>query len=147
MTDVSIALRTAEPGAIDRVEALLRANGLPYRDVRTKPECFFVAVSEGAVVGVGGIEQYGADGLLRSVVTKRSLRGQGYGSAVCDELESRARESEIKTLYVLTTSATAFFRRRGYDAIAREAAPSRIQQTTEFTDLCPTSATCLRKSL
>lgn len=147
MTDVSITLTKAETEGIDRVEALLKANDLPFRDVRAKPECFFVAVSGREFVGVGGVERYGADGLLRSVVTKRSVRGQGYGSALCDELESYARTNGIETLYLLTTTAAEFFRRRGYETIAREAAPASVRQTTEFTDLCPSSATCLQKSL
>lgn len=147
MTDVSITVAKAETDTIERVETLLKANDLPYRDVRTKPECFFVAVSGTEFVGVGGVERYGSDGLLRSVVTKRSVRGQGYGSGICDELESYARENGIETLYLLTTTATEFFRGRGYEAVDREEAPSRIRRTTEFTDLCPSSATCMKKSL
>ncbi|MDS0474077.1 arsenic resistance N-acetyltransferase ArsN2 [Natrinema sp. 1APR25-10V2] len=147
MTEVSITVATAETDAIDRVEALLKANELPYRDVRAKPGCFFVAVDGTEFIGVGGIERYESDGLLRSVVTKQSVRGRGYGSAVCDELEAHARKNGIATLYLLTTTAAEFFRQRGYEAIDREEAPSEIRETTEFTDLCPSSATCMKKSL
>ncbi|WP_254763433.1 arsenic resistance N-acetyltransferase ArsN2 [Natrinema marinum] len=147
MTDVTITVSRAETGALGRIEAILKANDLPHRDVRTKPECFFVAVSDAEFVGAGGIERYEPDGLLRSIVTKRSVRDQGYGSAIYDELETHARKNGIETLYLLTTTAAEFFRRRGYEAIDREEVPSRIRQTAEFAELCPSSATCLKKSL
>ena len=147
MTDPSVALRLAEGGDLDRVESLLEANGLPYEDARTKPECFFLARDGEAVVGAGGLEAYGSDGLLRSVVVAEPYRGRGYGGALCDALEARARERGVGTLYLLTTTAAGFFRRRGYEAIDREAVPPTVRRTTEFADLCPDSATCMRLDL
>jgi len=142
-----MTVRQASEDDVARVESLLETNELPHRDVRSKPECFFVARSGTAVVGIGGIEQYGTHGLLRSVVVTESNRGQGYGTALCDALEDRARTSGVETLYLLTTTAAAFFDQRGYEAVARETAPSSIQGTTEFAELCPDSATCMRKHL
>ena len=147
MTDPSITLERADSDDIDRVEALLEANGLPYRDVRTKSERFFVGYSGTEVVGIGGVEVHGSDGLLRSVVVTESNRGQGYGTALCRGLEDYARNDGVETLYLLTTTAAPFFRRRGYQEIARENVPSSIRRTTEFADLCPDSATCLRRDL
>ena len=147
MTDPSIALRPVEDGDLDRVEALLAAGGLPTDDVRAKLERFFLARNGDAVVGAGGLEAYGSDGLLRSVVVAEPYRGRGYGGALCDALEDRARENDIERLYLLTTTAAGFFRRRGYEAIAREAVPPAVRQTTEFTDLCPDSAACMRLGL
>lgn len=147
MTDPSITLRKAETADLDRVEALLKANSLPYEDVRTKPTCFFVAFDETGCIGVGGVEIYGSNGLLRSVVITESSRGQGYGTTLCSALEDYARTNGVATLYLLTTTAAAFFRRNGYVEIDRENVPSSIRRTTEFTDLCPESATCLKKDL
>lgn len=147
MTDSSITVRRADGEDIARVEALLEANDLPYRDVRTKPECFFVASSDAEVIGVGGVEIYGSNGLLRSIVIEESSRGRGYGTAVRETLEEHARTNGVTTLYLLTTTASAFFRRSEYERVDRENVPSSIQRTTEFTDLCPTSATCLKKEL
>lgn len=145
MTTPTITLEKADRTDLDRVEALLEANGLPYQDVRTKPECFFVAYAGAERIGVGGVERYGSNGLLRSVVVTESNRGLGYGSALCDALEDHARANGVGTLYLLTTSASEFFRHCGYGEIVRETVPSSIQRTTEFTDLCPSSATCMRK--
>lgn len=91
MTDSSITVRRAEREDIARVEALLEANDLPHRDVRTKLECFFVASSDAEVIGVGGVEIYGSNGLLRSIVIEESSRGRGHGMAVRETLEKYAR--------------------------------------------------------
>ena len=147
MTPPEIILRPAESDDLDRVEALLEANDLPTRDVRAKRESFYVAEAESAVIGVGGVEARGSAGLLRSVVVREASRGRGYGGALCAALEDRARGGSIETLYLLTTTAAAFFRRNGYEAIPREEAPAAVRETPQFADLCPDSATCMRKAL
>ena len=147
MTDDTITLRRAATDDLDRVEALLSANDLPYEDVHSGAATFFVAESDDEVVGVGGLEVYRSVALLRSVVVEASLRGEGYGSALCDALEARSRDAGVETLYLLTTTAAEFFAGRGYEVVERDAAPPEIRETSELRDLCPTSATCMRKRL
>ncbi|WP_137285970.1 arsenic resistance N-acetyltransferase ArsN2 [Halorussus salinisoli] len=147
MSNSSLTIRRVDDDSVDRVESLLEANGLPYQDVRSKSECFFLAYSDTECIGTGGVETHGSDGLLRSVVVTEPNRGQGYGVALCDALEEYARTIEVETLYLLTTTAEAFFRRCGYEETVRENVPARIQRTTEFAELCPSSATCMRKNL
>lgn len=147
MTDVPITVRRAGPDDFDAVETLLESNDLPHRDVRTGPGRFLVAWAGAERVGVGGVEAYGSNGLLRSVAVAESNRGRGYGTALCDALEERARNDGVGTLYLLTTTASAFFRRRGYEPVAREDVPPAVRRTAEFTDLCPASAVCLKKAL
>lgn len=50
----------------------------------------------------------------------------------------------MKELYLLTITAKKFFKKVGFDEIKRTLVPSVIQNTTEFKDLCPSSATCMR---
>lgn len=147
MTDTRITVQRARPADVDRIEAVLDANDLPNADVRSKPECFFLAHVQGEFVGIGGVEIHGSHGLLRSVVVQEPFRGQGYGTALCDALESAAADEGIETLYLLTTTAAAFFRARGYVTVDRNEVPERVRETSEFTDLCPSSATCLAKDL
>ncbi|UPV99880.1 arsenic resistance N-acetyltransferase ArsN2 [Halorussus gelatinilyticus] len=147
MNDSTVTLRPADEDALSYVETLLERNDLPASDVRSNPDCFYVAYDGDEAVGVGGVERYGSDGLLRSVVVERSARGDGLGTALCDALERDARDSGVETLYLLATTAAEFFADRGYDEIERAAAPETIRQTTEFTDLCPDSATCMKRSL
>jgi amino-acid N-acetyltransferase len=142
----AVRLRPARD-ALGYVERLLDRNGLPTRDVRSKPDCFFLAVQDGDRVGVGGLEPYGSVGVLRSVVVAAPSRGRGVGTALCDALERRAASDGIERLYLLTTTAAAFFRDRGYDRVDRAAVPDAIRTSAEFEDLCPSTATCLCRSL
>ncbi|WP_121820223.1 arsenic resistance N-acetyltransferase ArsN2 [Halostella salina] len=146
MSDALLTLRPADD-ALDYVETLLAANDLPTADVREKPDCFYVASDGDERVGVGGVERDGDAGLLRSVVVDRSARGEGYGAALCEALEAEASADGVGTLYLLTTTAAAFFAARGYEVVERDAAPTALRGTAEFDDLCPAAATCMRKSL
>jgi amino-acid N-acetyltransferase len=147
MSDARVTLQPAGADGLAYVERLLEANDLPARDVRSKPDCFYVGYDGGRRVGVGGVEPCGTAGLLRSVAVEASVRERGYGTALCEALEARARADGIDDLYLLTTTAAAFFADRGYGPVARDGVPGPIQETTQFSDLCPASATCLRKSL
>lgn len=147
MSDPSLTLREATTADVERIESLLAANDLPTADVRETSGRFFLAHDGGRVVGVGGLEVHGTVGLLRSVVVPEAERGAGYGATLCDTLEARARKAGVETLYLLTTTAADFFADRGYEEISRDAAPRTIRETTEFAELCPTSAVCLRKRL
>ncbi|RKD97537.1 arsenic resistance N-acetyltransferase ArsN2 [Halopiger aswanensis] len=129
------------------VESLLEATNLPNDDVREKPEAFYIASDGDERVGIGGLEQYGGDGLLRSLVVESGARSNGYGTAICDALEEAARADGIERLYLLTTTAAEFFADRGYERIDRSDAPPAIRRTDQFADLCPATATCLRRSL
>lgn len=143
----TVSIEAIGPEKIDRVEALLDQNDLPYRDIRNGPDDLVGAVADGDLVGVGGLERYETVGLLRSLAVEESARGQGLGTRVCDELETRAREAGVETLYLLTTTAAEFFDARGYTEVDRSEAPPAIQETTEFQDLCPSTAVCMRKDL
>lgn len=140
-------IESLDAADIDRAAAILDENDLPSRDVRTGPVEFVGAVAGGELVGVGGLERYDTVGLVRSLAVEESARGQGLGTRLCEELEARAREAGVETLYLLTTTAAEFFDARGYTEVDRSAAPPSIQETTEFQDLCPSTAVCMRKDL
>jgi mannose-6-phosphate isomerase-like protein (cupin superfamily) len=57
--------------------------------------------------------------------------------------ESHARNLGVRRLYLLTTTAEAYFAKRGFERCAREAAPAAIRQTREFRSLCPDTAACM----
>lgn len=141
-----VTLHPAE-GDLDYVERLLSRNDLPVEDLRAAPAEFYYATADGERVGIGGLEGYGAVGLLRSVVVESPKRGRGYGTMLCAALENTARDDSIKTLYLLTTTASEFFASEGYTTVERPTVPEAVRNTTEFEDLCPSTATCMRKSL
>lgn len=143
----NVALREAEGSGLRAVELLLERNDLPVADVRSGPGDFYEALDGTERVGIGGLEVYGSDALLRSVVVVEDARGRGYGTAICEALEDQARAAGAETVYLLTTTAADFFAARGYEEMDRDAPPGTITATSEFADLCPETATCMRRDL
>ncbi len=94
-----------------------------------------------------GLEIYGRDALLRSLVVSAAARTQGLGSALVLHAEQYAAAHEVRALYLLTTTAESFFEHRGYRRIDRAEAPSAIQSTREFASLCPASSAFMIKRL
>jgi amino-acid N-acetyltransferase len=69
------------------------------------------------------------------------------GTAAVRALEARAHDAGVETLYLLTTTAAAFFAELGYERIERESVPAPIRESAEFGELCPSSATVMRRRL
>ncbi|WP_306052140.1 arsenic resistance N-acetyltransferase ArsN2 [Natronococcus wangiae] len=147
MNEPAVTLRRADAETLAVVETLLEENELPSADVRSNPKRFYVGYDGDDRIGVGGVERYGTAGLLRSVVVERSARGGGYGTALCAALESAARDEGVETLYLLTTTAAGFFASQGYAEIERTEPPTAVRETAQFGELCPATATCMRKRL
>ena len=130
------------------VRALLVAAGLPVADLTATPLADFWGCRAGEnLAGVIGLEPYGAVALLRSLAVAPAWQGRGLGSALLAHAERAARQRGIAALYLLTTTAEAFFTQRGYVRIPREVAPPVLHATAEFAALCPASAACLTKTL
>ena len=137
--------RVADHGAIT---ALLRAADLPADDLDgTMLDAFVVATEGEACVGVVGLEVYGSNALLRSLAVDRRHRRKGLGARLITAIEIEARVQGVTALYLLATTATTFFERRGYRAHDRATVPPSIAATTEFSSLCPDTADCRWRDL
>jgi amino-acid N-acetyltransferase len=145
---VNAALRAAAPDDHARIVALLMQAGLPAADITQDGlRDFIVALDAGEVIGAVGLERYGDHGLLRSVVAAPEWRGHGLGAALVDAVEARARALGVRSLSLLTETAAPFFAARGYAEIERSLAPATVQESIEFTTLCPAGSTCMHKTI
>jgi amino-acid N-acetyltransferase len=130
------------------VVALLVAEGLPASDLtEAHLEHFFFTGTDGAPSALVGLEIYGEDGLLRSLVVSSTARTQGVGSALVLYAERYAAAHQVRALYLLTNTAEGYFEHRGYRRIDRTQAPLSIQSTHEFASLCPASSAFMIKRL
>ena len=143
-TDYTIT--PAAPADGPAITALLRAADLPYEDIGPHLGCFLVARRDGAIVGAIGLELYAPDGLLRSLVVAPQCRGRGLGDELVRRLERVAAEWGVEQFWLLTTTAEAFFARRGFRVTPRAGAPTEIAATHEFKSLCPSTAICMTRA-
>jgi amino-acid N-acetyltransferase len=137
----------ATPPMRAEIITLLQSQQLPVEDLPSQLSDFFVAQENGKVIGLIGMEHYGDYGLLRSMVVHPDFRNQQIATALVNMLEHRAATAGIKTLYLLTETAAAYFTKKGFAAVQREAVPDAIKASTEFSHVCPVSATVMVKQL
>jgi amino-acid N-acetyltransferase len=142
-----LVIRAASERDLAEVERLLVASSLPLDGVADALPGFVVAEESGRVVGAVGVERRGEYGLLRSAVVDETARNRGVGRQLVERVIDAARSSRLKTLYLLTTTAEEYFPSFGFEVANREEAPASIRNTTEFTTVCPASATMMKLDL
>jgi amino-acid N-acetyltransferase len=148
MTETTVSryqLRAARLDDLPAIERLLTQVSLPVDGVSESLDTFVVALADDRVIGVAGIERCGEYGLLRSVATDPDWRDAGVGSAVVDRAIASAEARGMESLYLLTTTAERYFPRFGFEKIERDEAPEPIRNNSQFTDLCPSSATLMHR--
>lgn len=145
----AVSVRPAASGDLDAVLALLSVSALPSAGVADHfPGGFVVAVSPAGEIGaVAGVEVHGDAGLLRSVAVRGEMRGAGAGRAVVEAAISLARDAGVRTLYLLTTTADAWFPRFGFARVERDALPAALDASAELRGACPASAIAMRLAL
>jgi amino-acid N-acetyltransferase len=132
----------------DAARGLLAAANLPTSDLTDKDlTSFFYCGPAASPSALIGLEIYGTEALLRSLVVDPSVRSIGLGSALVERAEIHAAKHGVGALYLLTTTAEAFFARRGYHRIDRAVAPAAIRSTREFAGFCPASSAFMLKRL
>ena len=128
------------------VERILLSHNLPVDDL---PDVelvnFFGCGEEDNPKGVIGLEIHGSDGLLRSLAVEPEVQGEGCGASLLCALEQHSKNVGVENLYLLTETAEEYFKKNGFESVDREYASEQIKQTTQFSSLCPSSATLMRK--
>lgn len=140
-----IVLDPAHSADAAAIGALLMPAGLPHEDFAGHIAHFIVARRNGVIVGAVGCEVCGPDALLRSLVVAPEARGEGVGSRLVQALARQVAARGVARLYLLTTTAEAFFRDRGFVRIERAAVPPAVAATQEFRSLCPATAVCMTR--
>jgi len=132
---------------VEAIVALLKTNNLPVKDLVTGQRMFLVALSDINVVGCVAVEIYGNAGLLRSLAVNSDFRGKGIGQKLVAEAEAWSLDNGLKGLYLLTTTATGFFPKLGWQNTDRAFVPESIVFSSEFASICPSTAVCMFKAI
>jgi len=134
--------------AIAEVISLLKKSDLPFEDITPELlENFYAYSGKEGITGVVGLEIYDEAALLRSLAVESSERGRGLGKSLVKFAENSAKEKNVKSIYLLTTTAQKFFERNGYVCIDRKEAPEAIKKTREFSEICPSSSVFMVKHI
>jgi amino-acid N-acetyltransferase len=130
----------------DGVGAALIKAGLPADDIDDPYVLLWrFETYEDVPVGFGGLEIYGYDALLRSVVTLPPLRHGGIGAAIVAALEAEAHARRCGAIYLLTASEPDFFSRLGYSRCAHGDVPEAIRESAQFAALGPPTGIAMVK--
>lgn len=146
-TDAEIEIRAAKSSEFESVVTLLKAVNLPTEDLNPSLPNFLLAFVDGKLVGLAGIEVKGAYGLLRSVAVDTAFRNYKIARRLVDDLVKQVRLQGVKEVFLITTTADAYFEKQGYERIDRETVPDEIAQSQQFSGLCPSSAVVMKKGI
>ena len=122
----STALAHLRSATIDDVGGILanieplEAEGVLVRRSRERLESeierFVVAEYDGHIVGCAALYAFPKErlGELAALAVHPDFRREGYGEALMQEIEARARKLKLQELFVLTTKSSHWFLERGF---------------------------------
>ncbi|MHA7684771.1 GNAT family N-acetyltransferase [Cupriavidus sp. PET2-C1] len=139
-----IHLRSASHLDLQEIVALLERCRLPATDVVEIIEAFHVALCDGHIVGCAAAERHGESILIRSVAVEPEYRERGIASRLVEALLMRARGTEARDAYLLSTVAPAYFARWGFSLIPAEEAPAEVTASRAFQRAVQAAALCMR---
>jgi len=84
--------------------------------LETEIERFIVAEHDGGIIGCAALYAFAEEkvGELAALAVHPDFRREGYGEALMNEIEARARKLRLAELFVLTTRTSQWFLERGY---------------------------------
>jgi amino-acid N-acetyltransferase len=136
----------AELEESDSARRLLSGSDLPTQGL-DETELWCVRDGAGRVLGIAGLETWGEQGLLRSVVVEESHRKDGVGSALVERVIKEANAKSLAELYLITETAPLFFQRFGFDSFDRSDVVGPVLNSIEFKGACAETAPVMRLAL
>ena len=140
----SVVIAAATENDVPAIKDLLVASDLPTAGVDEHWRTFIVARDGDRIVGCGGAEAYQFAALIRSIAVVPEYRSHGLGRKMVRQLLDRLASRGLREFYLLTTSAEAYFKKRGFKTIDRDEVHPQLLNSREFQDACPSTATCMR---
>jgi amino-acid N-acetyltransferase len=144
---MALSIENARPEDREAVTALLQRAELLTDDLPAELTGFLLVKEQATSVGVAGLERFGTLGLLRSVAVSPDYQGKKIAAQLVGRLLETAKAAGITDVYLITTTAERYFERQGFKSIDRQNVPDVIQQTQQFSALCPTSAVVMKRTL
>jgi len=125
---------------------LLKKNNLPTEDINPGTQLFVIEEND-SVIGTIAVEYNFDVALLRSLSVCEQKRNSGIGQMLVAFIENYVQKQGVQSIYLLTTTAEAFFLKKGYESVDRNEVPDFIKNTKEFSIICSASSTLMKKEL
>ena len=122
----------ALPGDLPAILDLVRAVHLPPEGIEETSAYFWVAREGERIVGTVGLEVYDDLALLRSLAVTPERQRTGLGRALTETALSYLTARQFRAVYLLTTTAEAFFASHDFALLARDEVPASVQRSVEF---------------
>lgn len=128
------------------VETLLGVSSLPISDLESNNKVvYYGCYHNGQLISCVGLEKYANVALLRSLAVHSDFQNKGLAITLVQYAESLCKAKQISEIYLLTNTAENFFLNRGYQIYKRADTPSVIKETSQFSEICPSSSSLMRK--
>jgi len=143
-----VTIGKAKKQDLDDILRLMDVYDLPREGLAEHVESSLIARDGEILLGNVTLELYGDSALLRSVAVAPEARGSGLGKRLTKAALDSAWEGGVRDVYLLTETASDFFRRFfGFAAVERNNVPDDVKQSVEFISACPVSALVMKRTL
>src|SRR5262245_29951142 len=125
-------------GGILQIIEPLEEQGILVRRSRERLEMeierFIVAEHDNGIIGCAALYAFPDEkaGELAALAVHPDFRREGYGEALMEEIEARARKLKLEELFVLTTRTSQWFVERGYHTATVADLPRQKQALYNF---------------
>ncbi len=137
-------IRQAITEDYDTIKKLLESLDLPVQGVQEYLDNFIVLIHGSEIIGTVGLEIYNNKALLRSLGVKNRFQNKGLGSRLYEDILKKAKNENIKEVYLLTETAEEYFSSFGFLVVSRADVDKNVKTSIEFQSVCPESAVCMR---
>ncbi len=146
--NLEFKIRPATESDFIAVLEILQSCGLPAKGVKDFfGEAYCVAETNTGIVGVGGLETYGDCGLIRSLSVLPMWRWKLIGRNIVINRIARARDLDLRKVYLFTFDRTDYFDHFGFAEIKRDDLPEEIKNCEEYKSICPSGAFSMELTL
>jgi amino-acid N-acetyltransferase len=133
---------------IAEVELLLSGSSLPASDLKSNDNIqLFGTYQNNKLMACIGVEIYSDSALVRSLIVDQKFRNKGVGKKFLGFFQTYCIQNNVNVVFFLTETSEKYLEKLGFKKCNRKNAPLSIKGTTQFSALCPSSSSFMKKIL